>query len=111
MSRSRHPLRKWVEAMYRRGELTSASEGAAIASVPRQTIARWLREAEIDIHATRRRYIARNQLRAQRYLDGKPPAKRPSKKFLRRVAARALKDWNRALKQKTVSETGSGDTR
>jgi len=95
--------------MFVRGELTSASEGAAIASVPRQTIARWLREAEIDIQATRRQYLARNQLRAQRYLEGKPPAKRPSKKYLRRVAEKALKDWNRALKQKRVSETGSSD--
>jgi hypothetical protein len=110
MAPQRHPMRDWVESMYRRGDLTSPSEGAFIASVPRQTVARWIREAGIKIDATRKQYLARNQLRAQRYVAGKPPRNKPSKKYLRRIAAKALKDWNRALKQKRVAEVDDRST-
>lgn len=96
MARLRHPLRDWVTGMFRAGTLTSPIEGATIASVPRQTVARWIREADIDIRQTRKQYLARNQRRAQRYLDGKPPRGKPSKRFLRRMAAKAVRDFNRA---------------
>lgn len=104
MARARHELRDWVIGMFKAGTLTSPAEGALIASVPRQTVARWIREARIDIRETRKEYLARNQRRAQRYLDGKPPRGKPSKRFLRRMADKALRDWNRALKQKRVAE-------
>lgn len=110
MARARHPLRDWVIGMFRSGALTTPSEGAMIATVPRQTVSRWIREAEIDIAATRQEWLARNQRRAQRYVDGKPPRGKPSKRYLRRVAAKALKDWNRALKQKRVAETDDRST-
>jgi hypothetical protein len=90
--------------MAQRGELTSPAEGAIIATVPRQTVARWIREAGIDIRATRLQYLARSQRKAQRYVDGKPPRGKPSKALLRRIAAKALRDWNRALKQKRLAE-------
>jgi hypothetical protein len=109
MAPQRHPMREWVVSMYRRGDLTSPSEGAFIATVPRQTVARWIREARIDVRDTRKQYLARNQRRAQRYVDGKPPRGKPSKKYLRRVAAKALRDWNRALEQKRVAERAGGD--
>jgi hypothetical protein len=79
-----------------------------VATVPRQTVARWIREAGIDIRATRLQYLARAQRRAQRYVDGKPPRGKPSKRYLRRIAAKALRDFNRA-QQKRVAETAGGD--
>lgn len=109
MAPARHPLRQWVVSMAQRGELTSPAEGAVIATVPRQTVARWIREAGIDIHSTRLQYLARNQMKAQRYIDGKPPRNKPSKAYLRKVAAKALRDWN--AKQKTVAETAGRNPR
>lgn len=106
MARERHPLRDWVIGMYRSGALVVPAEGAVIASVPRQTVSRWIREAEIDIEQTRKQYLARNQRRAQRYLDGKPPRGKPSKRYLRRIAARALKEFNRAQSQRLASHSG-----
>lgn len=106
MARERHPLRDWVIGMFKAGALTSRAEGAVIASVPRQTVGRWIREAGIDIEAARRQWLARNQRRAQRYLDGKPPRGKPSKRYLRRIAAKALKDFNRAQSQR-VAEAAS----
>lgn len=96
--------------MFQRGDLTSSSEGAFIATVPRQTVARWIREAGIDIQATRQQYLARNQRKAQRYEDGKPPRGKPSKKYLRRMAEKALKDFNRA-QQKRLAEAAGRDPR
>ena len=92
--------------MYRSGALVAPSEGALIASVPRQTVSRWIREAGIDVEQTRKQYLARNQLRAQRYLEGKPPRGKPSKRFLRRIAARALKEFNRAQSQRVAPHPG-----
>lgn len=82
--------------MFRKGELTSPSEGALIATVPRQTVARWVREAGIDVRATRLRFLARNQRRAQRYVDGKPPARRPSKAEMRRDLEESMRRFNAA---------------
>jgi hypothetical protein len=108
MARQRHPLRDWVIGMYRAGTLTTPAEGAVIATVPRQTVARWIREAGIDIRFTRQQYLARAQKRAQRYVDGKPPRGKPSKRYLRRMADKALKDFNRA-QSKRVAETAGRD--
>lgn len=108
MAPSRHPLRQWVLGMYLRGDLTSPAEGAVVASVPRQTVARWIREAGIDIAATRLQYLARSQRKAQRYVDGKPPRNKPSKAYLRKVATKALRDFNRA-QQKRVAEAAGRD--
>jgi hypothetical protein len=92
--------------MYRAGTLTSAAEGAMIATVPRQTVARWIREAGIDIAAARRQYLARVQKRAQRYVDGKPPRGKPSKRYLRRMADRALREFNRAQSKRVAEAAG-----
>lgn len=110
MAPQRHPLRDWVIGMFRSGALISPTEGAIVATVPRQTVGRWIREAGIDIKATRQRYLARNQLRAQRYADGKAPRGKPSKRYLRRIAAKALRDFNRA-QSKRVAEAAGRDPR
>lgn len=96
MAPARHPLRNWVESMFKRGDLTSPAEGALIASVPRQTAARWIREAGIDVKACRLQYLARNQLKAARYAAGMPPTRKPSKAEMRRDLAKAMRRFNAA---------------
>lgn len=108
MAAPRHQLRDWVIGMFAAGTLTSPSEGALVASVPRQTVARWIREAGIDVRQTRLQFLGRCQLKAQRYVAGKPPRNKPSKAYLRKVAAKALRDFNRA-RQKSVAETAGRD--
>ncbi len=108
MARARHPLRDWVVGMFRNGTLTSPAEGAIVATVPRQTVGRWIREAGIDVKAARLQFLARSQRRAQRYVEGKPPRGKPSKRYLRRLAAKALRDFNRA-QSKRVAETAGRD--
>lgn len=96
MPARRHPLRQWVVTMFRRGDLISAAEGAIVASVPRQTVARWIREAGIDIRATRLQYLARTQRKAQRYADGLPPLQKPTKAQMRRQIEEAMRRFNAA---------------
>lgn len=82
--------------MLRRGELISPSEGAIVASVPRQTVARWIREAGIDVKAMRLRYLARHHLKAERYAEGLPPRRKPSKAEMRRTTEEAVRRFNAA---------------
>lgn len=98
MAARRHHLRDWVISMYRRGDLCSIAEGALIASVPRQTVGRWVREAEINIEATRQRYLARSQLRAERYAEGLPPVRKPSKAQMRSDIDKAMRRRSHAAK-------------
>lgn len=102
MAPSRHPLRQWIVGMFQRGDLVSPAEGAIVASVPRQTVARWIREAGIDIHATRQHYLARNQLKAQHYAAGLPPTHKPSKAEMRRDLAKAMRRFNAANAAKAI---------
>jgi hypothetical protein len=96
MAPRRHPLRNWIISMYQRGELATVAEGAIIGTVPRQTVARWIREAGIDIGATRLRYLARCQLKAERYTAGLPPPQRPSRAQMRRDLEKAMRHFNAA---------------
>lgn len=96
MAPARHPLRNWVVGMFARGDLTSPAEGALVASVPRQTVARWLREDGIDVKATRLRYLARCQAKAQRYAAGLPAVRKPSKAVMRRDLEKAVERFNAA---------------
>lgn len=96
MAPRRHPLRSWIVGMARRGELVSPAEGAIVASVPRQTVARWIREARIDLKAIRLCYLARHQLKAQRHAEGLPMMRKPSKGEMRRDLAKAMRRFNAA---------------
>lgn len=82
--------------MYRRGDLVSPTEGALVASVPRQTISRWIREAGVDVKATRLRYLARCQTKAQRYAAGLPPLRKPTKAQMRVMLDEAMRRFNAA---------------
>jgi len=82
--------------MFQRGDLTSPAEGATVASVPRQTVARWIREAGIDVKATRLQHLARCQIKAERYAAGLPAVRRPTKAEMRRDLAKAMRRFNAA---------------
>lgn len=96
MAPPRHPLRNWIVSMFRRGELASPAEGAIVASVPRQTVARWIREAGIDVKVKRLQYLARCQIKGERYVAGMPPTRKPSKAEMRRDLAKAMRRFNAA---------------
>lgn len=102
MAPARHPLRQWVLGMYRRGDLTSPAEGAIVASVPRQTVARWIREAGIDIGTSRLQYLTRQQTKAQRYEAGLPPLRKPTKAQMRKMLEEAMRRFNAANAAKTL---------
>lgn len=96
MAPRRHPLRNWVLGMYRNGVLFSPREGAEIAGVPRQTVARWIREEKINVSLARQKFVAHHRSKAQRYLDGLSPVVPMTKKQTRRVLAKRMKAWNEA---------------
>lgn len=96
MAPARHPLRNWIVTMLKRGDLTSPAEGAIVASVPRQTVARWIREAGIDVKAARLRHLARQHVKAERYAEGLPPRRKPSKAEMRRTTDEAVRRFNAA---------------
>lgn len=96
MAARRHPLRDRILARVRRGDLASAGEIMLVASVPRQTANRWLREAGLDIAAMRLRQVARMHDQEERYLAGTTPRRRPSKAMLRREAEAAIRKFNEA---------------
>lgn len=76
----------------RRGELASATEAAWFAGVPRQTAARWAREAGIDIAAARLRRLMQMRRKVQMLADGKAP-RRPSKRQQRAMVKRKTAEW------------------
>lgn len=93
MAAPRHPLRDRILARIRRGDIASVQEIMLIATVPRQTANRWLREAGIDLALGRMRAVARMHEQEERYLAGLPSRRRPSKRKLRAIADRAHRQW------------------
>jgi hypothetical protein len=79
--------------LYRRGVLRTIREGMMVATVPRQTIARWLREAGIDIATARDAFIAKEHDRAERIRQDKPRGRRPNKQQQRAIASRKTSEW------------------
>lgn len=100
-----HPLRDYVIALYQRGELASLQEGAAVAGVKKQSVSRWLADEQINWQIARSQYLARKHEGGYRWLIGKPPKQKPSKRFLRLRANRAKQEWDRrnAAKSKGIS--------
>jgi hypothetical protein len=95
MAAPRHPLRDRILHRIRRGDLASVREIMLVASVPRQTANRWLRESGIDLANARLRHVARMREQEERHLAGLPPRRRPSKKYLRKIADQAKRDWDK----------------
>jgi hypothetical protein len=94
MAPARHPLRDRILFRIRRGEIASVREMMLVASIPRQTANRWLREADIDLDAARLVLVTKMHEQEERHLAGKPPRRKPSKRLLRKIADRALREFN-----------------
>lgn len=90
MPAHRHPLRRHVMTLFRRGDLASVAEAMLVSGLSRQTIGRWLRIERIDVVRSRLRYVARERDKAQRILENLPPRRRPSKAQMRREIAEAM---------------------
>lgn len=71
------------------------AEIVVVTSLPRQTVSRWLREEGIDLPAERMKRLAKMHEQEERHLAGLPPRRRPSKRFLRKVANRAKRQWDK----------------
>ncbi len=96
MAAPRHPLRAYIVALFRHGDLVSVHEATLICDASRQAISKWIKVEGIDIGVRRSAYIIRLMVNAQRYLEGLPPLRKPTKKQMRRIADKALRDWNAA---------------
>lgn len=108
MAAPRHPLRSLIVEMFRRGDLVSVHEAVLICDASRQAVTKWVKAEGIDIDARRLAKLAKLRTLAERRLDGLPAARKPSKAYLRRVAAKALKDFNRA-QHKGMAEAAGRD--
>jgi hypothetical protein len=95
MAAPRHPLHDRTVARAKRGDFASVREMMLVASIPRQTAHRWLREAGIDVVKARLHFMAKLRADAERYLAGLPPRQKPSRALLRRVGAQAKSEWDR----------------
>lgn len=110
MAAARHPLRDRILARINRGEIASVAEIMLVASIPRQTANRWLREAKVKLGEMRMRMVAKIREQEERYLAGLPAHRKPTKAQMRKIAAKAVRDFNRA-QSKRVAETADRDTR
>lgn len=91
----RHPLRERVLLQVRNGRFASVREIMTVASVPRQTVNRWLREAGLSLAAARLQFVAKLRDIEAHHLQNRPPAKRPSKAAIRQSGERAKVQWDR----------------
>lgn len=96
MAPARHPLRNYIVGLFRVGHLVSVKEAVQISGVSRQAITQWLKLEGINVEAHRMMYLATLATNAQRYLDGLPPLRRPTKKQMRQELEQAMKRFNEA---------------
>lgn len=96
MAQARHPLRAHILTLFRRGEIVSIHEAVLIAGVSRQSIHKWLVADGINIEARRLAYVAKLRTNAERYLEGMPALRRPTKAQMRKQLAKAMKRFNAA---------------
>lgn len=94
MAAARHPLRSYILGLFRHGDLVSVAEAVAICGASAQAVRNWIKEDGINIEARRMARIAKFTTNAQRYVDGLPPLRQPSKGQMRKDAEKALRDWN-----------------
>jgi len=95
----------------RRGELASVGEIMLVASVPRQTVNRWLREDRVDLKAMRLRQVARMHAVEAEYLDTLSGSPRPTKRQRWLETQKAVRRFNDAnAKEPGSARAGSGST-
>lgn len=80
--------------MFRRGELVSVAEAVTITGASRQAVTRWLNTEGIDVGVRRLAWLAKRSTNAQRYLEGLPPMRRPTKEQMRKTLDKAMRDFN-----------------
>jgi hypothetical protein len=103
MAARRHPLRDRILARIRRGDLASVREIMLVASIPRQTANRWLREEKIDLPAMRMRHVAKLHRVEEEYLAARSGQPRPSQQQRWREMQRAVRRFNEANAKKPGS--------
>lgn len=96
MAAPRHPLRSHIITLFRRGDLVSVAEAVLICGASRQAVSKWIKREGINIEARRLARIARLATTAQRYVDGLPPRRKPSKAEMRRTTDDAVRRFNAA---------------
>lgn len=96
MPQTRHPLRSHVLALFKRGELVSVGEAVLICGASRQAVHKWLKAEGINIEARRMAHLAKLRTRAEHYLEGKPPLRRPTKVQMRKQLKQAIERFNAA---------------
>lgn len=94
MSRARHPLRDRILSRVSRGDFATVKEIMLVASLPRATVCRWLREAGVDLPTVRMRRLAKLHEIEERYLAGLPAKRKPTKALLHWIADRAKRKWD-----------------
>jgi hypothetical protein len=108
MTARRHPLRDRILSRIRRGELASVREIMLVASIPRQTANRWLREAAIDLGVMRLRHLAKLHRQEEEYLEtrsGQPMRTRRQRWIETQRAVRRFNEAN--AKEPGSARTGS----
>jgi hypothetical protein len=110
MAPPRHPLRSYIVALFRRGELVSVHEATLICDASRQAITKWLKAEGISAEAHRLAYLAKLRTNGQRQIEGRPPLQKPSKAQQRRALEKAIERFNRANAKSSAQMAGSGRT-
>ena len=94
MAPHRHPLRSYILALARAGELDSLGQAALIADVSPMTVSRWLRDVGFNLRQLKLARIARlrtaGQLRLEQYRRSQSRAGR------KRNSYEAIKRFNRS---------------
>lgn len=108
MAARRHPLRDRILARIHRGEIASVREIMLVASIPRQTANRWLREAGIDLAEMRMRLVAKMHGQEEVYLASRSGVKRPTAAQQRRDLLKSVRRFNEANSRKPVPAGKAG---
>jgi hypothetical protein len=96
MAAPRHPLRSYIVGLFRHGDLVSVAEAVLICGASRQAITKWLKAEGINIEAHRLAHISKLRTNAQRYIEGLPPARKPTKTQMRKTLDEAMRRFNAA---------------
>jgi hypothetical protein len=96
MAARRHQLRDRILNRVRLGDFATVREIMLVASIPRQTANRWLREAGIDLAVARLRRIARMHGQEELYLAARSGMRKPTAAQQRRDNMRSVRRFNAA---------------
>lgn len=96
MAAPRHPLRSYIIALFRRGDLVSVHEAVLICDASRQAISRWIKVEGIDVEARRLAHIAKLRNHATRMVEGLPALRKPTKAQMRKTMDEAVRRFNAA---------------